>query len=282
VVLDAAMGRWRGKQASEVALLRTMLHQFQAGDVALGDRYFCSYWLMALFQQQGVDCLFRMHQLRKIDFRKGQRLGRQDHVVRWKKPSRPEWMQQVMYDTLPEELEIRELKYHLHVKGFRVKVLVLATTLREASSYPAEELARAFRARWHAELDLRSIKAAMGMDVLRCKTPAMVRKEIWMHLLAYNLIRTVMAQAAQEQGRMPREISFTGAMQLLRSFAPAMALVPPSVVTAMHQLLLETLGQQIVGDRPDRYEPRAVKRRRKCQSVLMEPRKKAKRRLARY
>ena len=280
--LEAALGPYLGKQTGEQALLRPLLDQFTAGDVVLGDRYFCSYWQIALLQQRGVDSLFRMHQRRKVDFRTGRRLGPQDHVVRWTKPTQPPaWMDQELYAALPAELAVRELKYRVGVPGFRVKLLVLATTLVDAQLYPAGELAGAFRARWHAELDLRSIKAALQMDVLRCKTPAMVRKEFWMHLLAYNLVRQKMAAAAARSGRLPRELSFTGALHLLRSFAPLLALLPPDLVRAMDQLLLQVLARRVVGERPDRYEPRAVKRRPKPHRLLLEPRARARQRMLR-
>lgn len=281
-VLDAALGPYRGKATGETALLRTLLDQFQAGDVVLGDRYFCSYWQIALFQQRRVDCLLRMHQRRQVDFRKGQQLGRWDHVVRWSKPpQKPDWMTPEAYAAFPAELAVREVQRRVAVKGFRVKILVLATTLLDAELYPPEELAKAFRVRWQAEVDLRSIKSALGMDVLRCKTPAMVRKELWMHLLGYNLVRTVMAQAAEGTPRLPREISFTAGLQLLRSFAPLVALLPEETARQMHELLLQALGREVVGDRPDRYEPRAVKRRGKPHRLLNEPRAQARRRLER-
>jgi hypothetical protein len=281
-VLEAALGPYRGKETGEMALLRTLLDQFQAGDVVLGDRYFCSYWQIVLFQQRGVDVLFRMHQRRKVDFRTGQRLGPEDHVVRWKKPAqKPSWMTPEQYDAFPAELSVRELRRRVAVKGFRVRQLLLATTLLDSQLYPPEQLTRAFRVRWQAEVDLRSIKAALKMDVLRCKTPAMVRKELWMHLLGYNLVRTVLAQAAQEPQRLPREISFTAGLQLLRSFAPLMALFPEPLARKMHEILLAALGREGVGDRPDRYEPRAVKRRGKPHRLLNEPRAAARKRMER-
>lgn len=280
--LAAALGPYLGKQTGEQALLRTLLDQFAAGDVVLGDRYFCSYWQIALLQQRGVDCLFRMHQRRQVDFRTGRRLGPQDHVVRWTKPTQPPaWLDQARYAALPAELTVRELKYRVRVPGFRVKLLVLATTLVDAELYPAAELAKAFRARWHAELDLRSIKAALQMDVLRCKTPALVRKEFWMHLLAYNLVRQKMAEAAAGSGHLPRELSFTGALHLLRSFAPLLVLLPPDLARRLEELLLQVLARRVVGDRPDRCEPRAVKRRPKPHRLLVEPRARARRRLLR-
>jgi len=277
--LAAAGAAWRGKQTGETALLRTLLESFASGDVALGDCAFCSYWQIALFLPRGVDCLFRMHQRRTVDFRKGRRLGREDHVVRWVKPARPEWMEQQLYEALPPELEIREVRVHVSAPGFRVRVLVLATTLLDPVLYPRAELARAFRARWEAEVDLRSIKAAMRMDVLRCKSPEMVERELWMHLLAYNLVRTLTSRAANEAGMEPRQVSFTAGMQFLRSFAPIIAMLEPEAAQRMEQLLLEVIARHVVGDRPNRYEPRAVKRRAKPHPLLNEPRARARKRM---
>ncbi len=282
VALNAALGPYLGKRTGETALLRRLEDQFEVGDIVLGDRYFCSYWQIARLLARGVDCVFRMHQLRRIDFRKGQRLGPWDHVVVWKKPAQaPEWMERELHQLMPAELRIREVKRRIAVKGFRIRWLVLATTLLDPELYPAAELAQAFRLRWQAEVDLRSIKVAMKMDVLRCKTPEMVRSEFWMHLLAYNLVRTVMAQAAERHDRLPRQISFTAAVQLLRSFAPLMALLPEEIAMRMHALLLSALAKEVVGDRPDRYEPRAIKRRPKPHKLLNEPREKARRRMER-
>lgn len=282
VALNAALGPYLGKQTGETALLRRLDEDFTQGDIVLGDRYFCSWWQIACLLGRGVDCLFRMHQLRRIDFRTGRRLGPQDHEVVWKKPAQPpEWMDRQEYDALPAELTIRQLRCRVAEKGFRVRELVLATTLLDAALYPAAELAEAFRARWHAELDLRAIKVAMRLDVLRCKTPAMVRSEFWMHLLAYNLVRSVMAQAAQRHDRLPRQLSFTAAVQLLRSFAPLLALLAEEMAMRMHALLLCALAREGVGDRPDRYEPRAIKRRPKPHKLLNEPREKARRRMER-
>lgn len=281
-LLEAASGPYRGKQTGETALLRTLLTSFIPGDVALADRYYCSYWQIALLQQRGVDSLFRMHQLRRVDFRKGRKLGPDDHGVIWTKPvQKPDWMDEALYASLPAELEVREVRVRIQVPGFRVRVLVLATTLLDPKRYPAAELARAFRARWLAEVDLRSLKAALRMDVLRCKSPAMIHKELWMHLLAYNLVRTTAAQAAQQARIEPQEVSFTATMQLLRSFAPILALLEPGRAQRMQELLLKVLGRQVVGQRPNRYEPRALKRRPKCQKFLQEPRDQARKRLLR-
>ena len=197
VVRDLALGPYKGKETGETALFRTLLEGFEPGEIVLGDRYFASYFMLAALLERGVDGLFRMHQRRKFDFRRGRRLGSEDHVVTWTKPARPEWMDKETYDQVPEELRVRELRFKVQQPGFRVNELVLVTTMLDAEEYTKEELADLFIERWNIELDLRSIKDVLQMDVLRCMSPEMVKKEIWMHLLAYNLIRGVMAKAAE-------------------------------------------------------------------------------------
>lgn len=281
-VLDVATGPYQGKRSGETALLRTLLDSLEKGDVLLADRYYASFWMIAQLLARGVDSLFRQHQLRKIDFRTGQRLGYDDHLIVLEKPAAPpEWMDQATYEQMPEQLTVREVRVRVRQKGFRVRKLVLVTTLLDAQLYSREEIAEAFRQRWHAELDLRAIKQTMNMSVLRCKSPEMVRKEIWMHVLAYNLIRTVMAQAAEEAGLQPREVSFAGAVQTINAFVPVLALAQPGDRPRLMQMMLRTIAAHRVGDRPNRYEPRAVKRRAKPIALLTIPRKQARKRLAR-
>jgi hypothetical protein len=280
-VLDIAMGPYKGKQTGETALLRSILDSLESGDVLLADRYYASFWMIALLLGRGVDSLFRQHQNRKIDFRRGQRLGHDDHLIELKKPTqRPEWMDKAAYDLLPQTLTVRELRLQVHLRGFRVRTLVLVTTLLDAQLYDKQEIARAFRFRWLMELDLRSIKQTMHMSVLRCKTPAMVRKEIWMHMLAYNLIRTAMARAAKQAGIEPREVSFAGAVQTINAFAPALQLAQETDRPRLLEIMLRAMARHRVGDRPDRYEPRAVKRRAKPIALLTIPRNAARKRLA--
>ena len=140
--------------------------------------------------------MMRLHQRRQVDVRGGRRLGREDHIVSWRKPQRPAWLDEAPYAGLPATVDIGVLRVCVPQRGFRTRVLLVATTWLDAQAYPKEDLAGLYRARWHAELDLRSIKQTMQMEVLRCKTPAMVRKEIWGHLLVYNLLRAAMAPAA--------------------------------------------------------------------------------------
>ncbi len=195
--LDAAMGPYRGKRTGEPALFRELHDRLEAGDILLADRCYCSYAEMALCRERGCDAVFRMHQRRRVDFRRGRRLGSSDHVATWSRPARPEWMTEVEYARLPAEMAVRELRVWIDRPGYRTRVLVVATTLLDAEAFPWREAAALYGARWQAELDLRSLKDTLQMGILRCKTPAMARKEAWMHLLAYNLIRGVMARAAR-------------------------------------------------------------------------------------
>jgi DDE family transposase len=271
-VLDSAFGPYRGKQTGEAGLFRSLLPSLRPGDVVLADRYYCSYWMAALLQAQGVDVVFRKHHLRHTDFRCGRRLGRNDHVVTWAKPKRPEWMDQATYDSLPETVVLREVRTRLTTPGCRVKELVVVTTLRDHKTYSKEEILDLYHERWHAEIDLRSIKTQMKMEILRCKTPEMVRKEIWAHLLAYNLVRKVMAQAALAYQLTPRQISFAGAMQTLSEFRTLLLHASAAKLSQLTQRVLAAIARHRVGNRPGRCEPRKLKRRPKGYSRLLVPR----------
>jgi hypothetical protein len=278
-VLDAALGPFAGKRTGEPALFRSLHARLKAGDVVLADRYFCSYFEIALLQQQGVDVVMRLHQRRPVDFRKGRRLGKDDHVIVWKKPKRPEWLDEATYAQLPDTLEVREVRLRGTRPGFRTQTIVVVTTLLDPKAVSRRDLTDLYRQRWHAELDLRSLKQTMQMSILRSKTPAMVRKELWAHFLAYNLIRTVMAQAAQQHGVEPRTISFKGTLQTLVAFAPQVLVARPAELPDLAEQILAAIAQRRVADRPDRYEPRARKRRYDNFMHLQEPRAEAKARL---
>lgn len=175
---------------------------------------------------------------------------------------------------------VRETRVQVEQPGFRSKTIVIATTLLDAEEFTRDDLAQLYRARWNAELDLRSLKQTMQMDVLRCNTPELVRKEIWTHILAYNLIRTIIAQAATKHGIEPRSISFKGAMQTLEAFQPLIAIqgqYDSAFRTNLYQRLLDAIATHRVADRPDRFEPRRRKRRPKPYDRLMKPRHEAKR-----
>ena len=212
MVKDMAMGPYAGKETGETALLRELLTRLQPGDILLGDRYYCSYFMVALLQELGIDFVVRLHQCRDFDFRRGQRLGAGDHVVRWIKPDKPTWMDAATYARMPASIQVREVLVHVHQPGFRTESLVVVTSLTDAEQITKDDIAELYRQRWLAELDLRAIKVTMGMDVLRCQSPDMVRREIWTCLLAYNLIRQTMLEAALQSERSPRQLSFTAAL----------------------------------------------------------------------
>ena len=279
VARDLAMGPYQGKETGETALFRTLWDGLEAGEIVLGDRYFASFFGIAGLSRRGVDVVFRMHQRRKFDFRRGRRIGIEDHVVTWTKPVRPDWMDAETYARIPDDLEVRELRVTVEQPGFRVDKLVLVTTMLEAEGYTREEVANLFLQRWNIELDFRSIKCVMRMDVLRCQTPEMVRKEIWMHLLAYNLIRGVMAKAAEVHGEEPRHLSFKGTLQTMTAFQDALRQATPSMRESLIEAMLKAIASHRVGDRFGRVEPRANKRRPKPQRYLNEPRKEARKRL---
>jgi putative transposase len=270
-----ASGPYKGKETGEPALLRELLDRFQEGDAFLGDCCYCSYFLAALLLARGVDVVVRQHQRRRTDFRCGRRLGRKDHVVLWQRPERPTWMDHETYATIPKTIAVRELQVRVEVRGFRVQQLVVATTLTDAERYSQTEIARLFRLRWHVELDLRSIKVTLHLDDLRCKSPEMVQREILVHCLAYNLIRKVMSQAALSRGRRPRELSFAAGLAAVASAWDHATLANPDTLTLLAKTQWRSIAWHKVGHRPDRVEPRAVKRRPKAHKLLRKPRAEA-------
>ncbi len=272
-VLDAVLGPCRGKGNSEKGLFRRLWWLLEAGDVLLGDRHFCAYFDIAQWLAGGVDFVGRLHQARRADFRLGKRLGRGDRLVVWLRPKqRPSWLSKRAFLRIPRRLRVRLIQVCVERPGFRSRQITVVTTLLDPVAYPAAEIAALYRARWHAELDLRSLKETLGMGVLRGQSPEMVRKEIWAHLLAYNLIRAVIAQSAVAHGVLPRKVSFTGALQALRAFGTFLGLARGSRLQELYREMLAAIASQRVGDRPDRFEPRARKRRPKPYPHLTTPR----------
>ncbi len=263
VLLDAAVGRYRGKGSDEQSLLRSMLDVLECGDILLGDAYYATYFLLCDLQHRGVDGVFEQYGARKrsTDFRRGERLGQRDHLIELSKPKRkPDWMTQEDYNRAPDTLKVREL----HAGG---KILV--TTLLCAKKTPKPALKDLYQSRWHVELDLRNIKATLGLGVLSCKTPAMAEKEIWIYLLAYNLIRLIMVQAAIHTKRLPRELSFKHSLQLWLAWGRQGTAFGHDADVS---ILLVLIAQKRVGKRPGRIEPRALKRRPKPYPLLNKPR----------
>jgi putative transposase len=270
-VLEAAIGKYHGKQTGENSLFRTLYDALEEGDIILADRYFSGWSDIALPLARGIDIVVRKHQHRRTDFRTGERLGKDDHLIVWTRPPRPKWMSAEQYAALPAELTLREIRIRVAEKGFRTKSLVVVTTLLDAAEYPPEEIALLYRRRWQAELHLRSLKIVLQMDHLRCKTPERVRNEFYTHLLGYNLIRGVMAAAAFQSGKSPWEISFKGTLQTLDQFLPILLSKVSS--EAWCEALLTAVATHNVGDRPDRFEPRLRKRRPKPYKHLREHRR---------
>lgn len=274
-VLEAAIGKYQGKQTGENSLFRTLHHRLQRDDIVVEDRYFSGWFDIALLQQGWIDVVVRKHQHRHTDFRKGTRLGPSDHLVSWKKPARPKWMTIEQYAELPDELVVREVRINVAQRGFRSKVIIVVTTLLDDEEFSREEIATLFRRRWHAELNLRSLKVELQMDHLRCKTPHRVRNEFYLHLLGYNLVRQVMAIAAEDQAIFPWHVSFTGTLQALNQFLPLLTTSSLIIHEGCAAMILCAVSQQ-VGHRPDRVEPRLVKKRPKQYKRLTKPRAKYK------
>jgi Transposase DDE domain len=277
VVLEAAIGKYKGKQTGENSMFRALHDMLERGDVVLADRYFSGWFDLALLAERGVDVVLRKHQLRATDFRTGQRLGHDDQLVRWSKPQRPPWMTAAQYAALPDALVLREVRVRVKQRGFRTKTVVVVTTLLDAEEFSADEIGELYRRRWQAELHLRSLKIVLQMDHLRCKKPHRVRNEFYMHLLAYNLIRRVMTLAALEMDTPAWQISFKGTLQILSNFLPLLASCMP--VDTGCAALVESIAAHKVGNRPDRYEPRRVKRRPKNYKFFRVSRDSYKRRM---
>ncbi len=262
-VLQWAIGPCEGKETGETALLWALAQKLRHGDVVIADRCYAGYFMLAWLMRWGVDVVIRQHQRRCTDFRGGQRLGARDHLVSWVRPQRPAWMDPATYAAMPETLIVREV---------RAGGWTLVSTFTDAKAVSKQELLRLYRLRWQVELDLRSIKSVMQMDILRCKRPPMVEKEIAAHLLAYNLVRAVMAQAAYLAAVLPRQLSFKGALQMLNAFEQNLRRSPGAALERCHAYVLAGIAQMKLAHRPGRVEPRAVKRRPKPHRLLTEPR----------
>lgn len=262
-VLRWATGPCRGKGTGEQALFRTLMSYLSPGDIILVDRYHCTYFTMAMLAECGVDIVTRQHQRRLTDFDRGRRLGRKDHLVTWHRPQRPLWMDEATYARIPQQLTLRETE---------VAGRILVTTLTDARAVTPLDLDALYCRRWQVEVDLRSIKAVMGMDILRAKSPAMIDKEMAVYLLAYNLLRGLMARAAAATVVIARALSFKGALQLLLAFQQHLRWAGKISVDTMIAHLLGAISRMVLPIRPGRIEPHAIKRRPKPHKLLTVPR----------
>lgn len=280
-VLECALSACRGKNTGEQSLFGQIWHVLQPGDIVLGDRLYDSYRDIALLKARGIDVVFGKMPSRHCDFRQGRKLGRDDHIVVWNKPNynATRYQSKEQWESLPDVMEMREVRVTVRRKGYRTRKVIIVTTLLDAKQYPAEDLTDLFSERWHCELDLRSIKQSLGMNHLSCKSPEMVRKEFWMHLLAYNLIRVRMAQAAAVYGVMPRRLSFSASRILIHNFGPHLSTTRGVEHHRIEAELLKAIARCRLTDRPGRKEPRAVKKRKQKYSYLTKPRAQARKQL---
>ncbi len=280
-VMDLAMGPYKGKETGESALLRSMLRSLAAGDIAVMDRYYCSFMMIALLLSQGTQTCARKHHLRHSDFRRSRRLGKYDHLIVWTRPQRPTWMDEETYARIPETLQLREIRFQIVEPGRRTRTIDIITTLVDADEYTTEDIAELYGFRWNSELDIRSIKSNLNLGHVRCKSPEMVHREVWTTLLGYNLIRTTAAGAALLHGKQPRQISFTSTCQyVLASWMQlSCGLLDERYLADYIRLMLKQIAGCEVANRPGRLEPRVLKRRRHGYKLMQKPRPQLRREL---
>ena len=263
-VMDYAMGPHQGKGTGEASLFSTLIDSLDSGDLLLADRYYSTYAILSLLSHKHVAFVSENHAQKKSNFKTGQKLGSKDQLVEWKKPKRkPVWMSKEDYATLPDRLTIRELA---------VNGTVYITTLLDAKTYPKKIIVELYRERWKVELDFRTLKSDLKMEMLRCKTPDMVEKEIAVRFMAYNLIRGSMAESAYRCGRAPRDLSFKAAVQLLGAVNIQLYYSVAEFIARGYDALLKAIASTLIGQRKRPPQPRAVKRRPKPFPLLTEPR----------
>ena len=271
-IIDAAID---SLSFQEITLFRRLYPHLKPGDVALGDRAFGSYADICLLLHRGVDSVFRIHASRKVDFSKGKSLSNQtghyDHIVYWNRPKAGTLsLEPQLYEQLPDRIELRELRFYIHIKGFRTKVVTLVTTLLDHKTYTYEDLAQLYGYRWQVEIDLRHLKTTMKMDFIKAKSPQMVEKEFYVHLLAYNLIRSVLWDTCIIYEISSLTLSFKGAIQYILSFLPLLAILENRF--AIYMKMLSLIAQTKLPERPFRIEPRVIKKRPKAFPMMKRPR----------
>jgi len=271
-LVDLAIAPFKGKGTGEISLLRSLYDLFKKGDLLLMDRLFCTFYEMANFLEKEVEFVIRKNAKMKSDFRKGKKIGKCDHIIKLSRP----WnrVDSIVHDkllNLPNSILVREVKISIKRKGFKVKEVYLLTSLLDPKKYTKKDLIDLYMKRWNVEVDLRSIKTFLKMDVLRGKSPSMIRKEIWMHMITYNYIRTIMFDGALLHNVDPRQISFKETLQLVRSFRPLMSVVEKKKIEEFYIEILEGLKDR-VGNRPGRIEPRLVRNNTMRFSLLKKSR----------
>lgn len=264
-----------GLHVGEINLFRRLVRWLQPDDLVVGDRLYGNYHELAALSARGVHAVCRVNRARKLDFRRGRRLGQDDRLVIWRRPRQPATgVSAEQWRRLPETLTLRIVRVNVYCKrAWRQRRIDLVTTLLDPEAYPTAALSELYRERWLAELDLRSLKTTLGMDVLRCRSVDMIRKELAMHQIAYNLIRLLMWTAAERHAVDASRLSFAGTQQRILAILPVASLLHSSrEQAALAARLLRDIASDVVPHRPDRHEPRAIKRRRKSFPWLVHPR----------
>jgi hypothetical protein len=257
----------------DIKLARRLYSFLKPNDVLLGDRAFCAYADLVAIKKLGCDAVFRKHQSRATTMRKGKIVGSCDKLVTWDKPKRcPKGLSLDEFDDLPSTISVREIYYYIVIPGFRTQRVSLITTLLDTTTYSTLEIVGLYGKRWDVELDLRHLKTTLGMDVLRCKTPSMVRKEIYVYLLAYNLLRSLMWSAGNTYGTPPLRLSLQGTRHHLNNFIPQLLAATSTQLQRISSTLLKIIVHKSVPDRPGRSEPRVRKRRPKAYPLMKQPR----------
>ena len=277
-VIDLVIDVYR---THDVKLARSLYQFLNPGDVFLSDRACCSYADICFLKNQDCDAVIRLHKSRKQQLKKGKRIGSCDQLVTWAKPkSKPPGLSTEEFESLPENLTVREVHYYICIPGWRTKEVTVITTLLDAQVYPVKELVKIYEFRWDVELDLRHIKTSLGMDILRGKTPEMVRKEIYVHLLAYNLLRTVMWQAGITHAVDSLRISLQETRHHLQNFVSELKDVSRRKRQKLFQIMLKMIAHKPLKKRVGRFEPRVKKRRTKSYPLMQEPRSILKQKIA--
>jgi len=252
-----------------------LLNHLLPGDIVLGDRAYCAYVSIGLLLERSVDCVFRLHQARPVDFRRGRYVAKDDRLITWHKPKKcPPYLTEEEFAGLPQTLRLRQVRFYVREAGFRTQKVVLITTLLDYKAFPAADLAALYARRWEIELSFRDIKISLGMDVLRCKSPAMVEKEIYIHLIGYNLIRTIMLEASGSFLVPLSRMSFKGSLDAILHWAETIDALrdkPRRKAAAIDQML-KAIATDPVPERPNREEPRVKKRRPKSYQWMTKPR----------
>jgi hypothetical protein len=270
--LDVAMAAYRGKKTGENSLLQTLIDLLFPGDILLADRYYATFANMHQAIAGGYDVVMRSHHKRKIDFRRGFKLGSYDQIVVYSKPARrPVWASKHEYENWDDFILVRHVSYEVKRKGFRTCRIILATTLLNSTRYSLEDLADLYSRRWQVELDIRSLKTHMQMEHLRCKSPSMVRKEIYAHMIAYNLVRDLVVYTSIIYDTSPKRLSHTGAVQALNAFATKLD-ADSARIDSLEAALYESIVEHPIGDREPRIHPREIKRRPKPYKLMNQPR----------